>query len=79
LGLSLSDLKALTAELEANNCRSVRPRLQIIVSEQLRAVKQQIVEFQALEQQLTEILQRLQRGVPPSTDRCGRLDAVASD
>jgi MerR family gold-responsive transcriptional activator of gol and ges genes len=79
LGLSLSDLKALTAELEANNCKSVRPRLQIIVTRQLRAVKQQIAEFQALEQQLTEILQRLQRGVPPSTDRCGCLDAVASD
>jgi MerR family transcriptional regulator, copper efflux regulator len=79
LGLSLSDLKVLTTELEAKNCQSVRPRLQIIVTEQLRAVQKQIAEFQALQQQLTEILRRLQRGVPPATDRCGCLDAVASD
>ena len=38
----------------------MRPRLQALVTEQLRTVQQQIAEFQLLEQQLAQVLHRLQ-------------------
>jgi DNA-binding transcriptional MerR regulator len=41
LGLPLSQLRDLTAELEGEGCGTMRPRLQHLVSEQLRAVQQQ--------------------------------------
>ncbi len=77
LGVCLSDLKVLTTELETKNCQGVRPRLRIIVTDQLRAVQQQIAEFQKLEQQLTDILRRLKTGAPTTTHGCRCLDAVA--
>ena len=58
LGLSLAHVKVLTAELDGEQCATMRPRLQILVTEQLRAVRQQIVEFQVLEHQLAQVLQR---------------------
>ena len=79
LGLSLGDLKVLTTELDTKNCQSVRPGLRIIVTEQLCAVQRQIVEFRALEQQLTSLLQRLQTGASRTTHGCRCLDAVAGD
>ena len=59
LGLSLPRIKALTAELDGGQCLAMRPQLTHLVTEQLRTVRQQIVEFQLLEQQLAQMLHRL--------------------
>jgi len=40
LGLSLANLKALTAELDSGECLTMRPRLYELVTEQLRTVQQ---------------------------------------
>src|SRR5437016_7553407 len=60
LGLSLANLKVLTAELDSGECLTMRPRLQALVTEQLRTVQQQIAELQILERQLAQVLHRLQ-------------------
>src|SRR5882724_8197982 len=76
LGLSFANLKALTAELDSEECLTMRPRLHALVTEQLRTVQQQIAEFQLLERQLVQVLQRLQTGVPtPHADGCRCLDS----
>jgi MerR family copper efflux transcriptional regulator len=75
LGLSLATLKALAAELDSGECLTMRPRLHALVTEQLRAVQQQIAECQLLERQLAQVLQRLQTSVPtPHTHGCRCLD-----
>jgi DNA-binding transcriptional MerR regulator len=66
LGLSLANLKALTAELDSGECLTMRPRLHALVTEQLRTVQRQIAEFQLLERQLAQVLQRLQTAAPTS-------------
>jgi DNA-binding transcriptional MerR regulator len=66
LGLPLARLRDLMAELEGGRCMTMRPRLQRLVTEQLRATQQQIADFQALERQLMELLQRLEVAVPRS-------------
>ena len=66
LGLSLAKLKMLTAELDSGECLTMRPRLHALVAEQLRTVQQQIAEFQVLERQLAQVLERLQTTVPTS-------------
>jgi DNA-binding transcriptional MerR regulator len=75
LGLSLPNIKALTAELDSGECLAMRPHLQHLVTEHLRTVRAQIAEFQLLEQQLTQVLQRLLTA-PPSehTDGCRCLE-----
>ena len=71
LGLSLANLKALTSELDSGECLTMRPRLHALVTEQLRTVQQQIAEFQLLERQLAQVLQRLQTAAPtPHADGC---------
>jgi DNA-binding transcriptional MerR regulator len=76
LGLSLVNLKVLTAELESGACAAMRPRLQALVTEQLRTVQQQIAEFHILERQLMQVLQRLQTPAPAShTDGCQCLES----
>jgi MerR family transcriptional regulator, copper efflux regulator len=71
LGLSLATLKALTVELDSGACLTMRPRLQALVTEQLRAVQQQIAEFHVLARQLAQVLQRLQTPLPTShADGC---------
>ena len=76
LGLSLANLKALTAELDSGECLTMRPRLHALVTEQLRTVQQQIVEFQLLERQLAQVLQRLQTAAPVQhADGCRCLDS----
>jgi DNA-binding transcriptional MerR regulator len=76
LGLSLANLKALTAELDSEECLTMRPRLHALVTEQLRTVQQQIAEFQLLERQLVQVLQRLQTAAPaPHADGCRCLDS----
>jgi DNA-binding transcriptional MerR regulator len=80
LGLSLANLKALTAELDSGECLTIRPRLYQLVTEQLRTVRQQIAEFQVLEQQLVQVLQRLQTTAPAShADRCQCLGSETSE
>jgi DNA-binding transcriptional MerR regulator len=76
LGLSLANLKALMAELESGECLTMRPRLHALVAEQLRTVQRHIAEFQLLERQLTQVLQRLQTVAPVHhTDGCQCLDS----
>ncbi len=81
LGLSLLSIKALTAGLDEGQCLTMRPRLQAVVTEHLRTLQQQIAEFQLLEQQLMQVLQRL-RTIPPSDHaegcRCLEVDAAAA-
>jgi MerR family transcriptional regulator, copper efflux regulator len=66
LGLSLTNLKDLTAELDSGKCLTMRPRLHALMTEQLHTVQQQIAEFRVLERQLTQVLQRLQTTAPRS-------------
>ena len=76
LGLSLANLKALTAELDSGECLTMRPRLHALVTEQLRTVQQQIAEFRVLERQLAQVLHRLQTTAPTNhTDGCRCLDS----
>src|SRR3989442_1407437 len=80
LGLSLSSIKALIAELDGGQCLTMRPHLTHLVTEHLRTVRQQIAEFQLLEQQLAQVLHRLL--TLPSSDhtegcRCLEIDAPA--
>jgi hypothetical protein len=50
------------------------------VTEQLRTVQQQIAEFQVLEQQLTQVLQRLQTTAPAShANGCQCLGSETSE
>jgi MerR family copper efflux transcriptional regulator len=78
LGLPLAQLKALTAEVEGNRCLTVRPRLHALVTEQLGAVRQQIVEFQALERQLSDVLHQLEMAAPALDAKgCHCLDRVS--
>jgi DNA-binding transcriptional MerR regulator len=75
LGLSLATLKTLMAELDSGACLTMRPRLHTLVTEQLHTVQQQIAEFQLLEQQLTQVLRRLESDASaPHTERCQCLD-----
>ena len=76
LGLSLATLKMLTAELDSGECLTMRPHLQALVTEQLRTVREQIAEFQLLERQLAQVLQRLQTAAPVHhADVCRCLDS----
>jgi DNA-binding transcriptional MerR regulator len=79
LGLSLKDLKALTAELDNGSCGAMRPQMLNLVCTQLDTVKHQIAEFQLLQQQLEQVVHRLQT-TPPSdhTDSCQCLDGDAA-
>jgi MerR family copper efflux transcriptional regulator len=80
LGLSLASLKTLTAELDRGACVSMRPRLHALVTEQLHTVRQQIAEFQLLERQLAQVLQRLQTTLPAShADGCQCLGDETSE
>ena len=80
LRLSLPQLKVLTAELDSEQCVTMRPRLQVLVTEQLRAVQRQIIEFQVLERQLTQVLQRLQTvTAEPRTSGCRCLDGMTGN
>jgi len=60
LGLSLKDLKALTAELDHGLCGTMRPHMLNLVRIQLDTVKHQIAEFLILQQQLEQVVHRLQ-------------------
>jgi DNA-binding transcriptional MerR regulator len=80
LGLSLANLKALTAELDSGECLTMRPRLHALVTEQLHTVQQQIAEFQLLERQLTQVLYRLQTAAPSShTEGCQCLESDTAE
>lgn len=80
LGLILASLKALMTELDNGECLTMRPRLHALVTEQLRTVQQQIAEFQVLEQQLTQVLQRLQTTAPAShANGCQCLGSETSE
>jgi DNA-binding transcriptional MerR regulator len=79
LGLSLKDLKVLTAKLDDGLCGTMRPRLLELVHLQLDTVQRQIVEFQLLQQQLDQVLRQLLTA-PPSdrAEGCQCLDPDAA-
>jgi len=80
LGLPLSQLKILTGEFQGAKCATIRPRLQTLVAEQWRSVRHQIVEFQALERELSELLRRLEMAtVAPDTEGCRCLDEISGN
>ena len=75
LGLPLAQLRDLTAGLEGENCATMRPRLQRLVTEQLRVVQQQIAELHRLERQLMDVRKRIETAAAPSGAKgCHCLD-----
>jgi len=64
LGLSLQNLKSLTAALNTGPRETVRPRLLGLVREQLSAVQQQISDLHLFQQQLEQVVQRLLMSTP---------------
>ena len=79
LGLSLHSLKTLTGDLESGSAPSMGPRLQHLVTEHLHAVRQRIADFQLLEQQLEQVLQRLQTMRPTEPgEECRCLESEAA-
>jgi DNA-binding transcriptional MerR regulator len=80
LGLPLAQLRDLTAGLEGEGCATIRPRLQRLVTEQLRVVQQQIAELHRLERQLKDVRKRLETAAaPPGAKGCRCLDGVSRD
>jgi len=80
LGLSLAQLRDLTAELDGERCTTMRPRLQHLITEQLRVVRQQIAEFHVLERQLLDVLQQLAAAAPsPDATGCRCLNGSSRD
>jgi DNA-binding transcriptional MerR regulator len=59
LGLSLRDLKALTAALDDGSRPTLRPRLLGLLREHLSAVKRRRVELRLLQRELERVLQGL--------------------
>ena len=79
LGLSLQDLKALSAELDGGRCDTMRSQLLDLVQTELHAVQQQIAEFQLLQQQLEQVSHRLLMAPPEnSTNGCQCLEPKAA-
>lgn len=79
LGLSLQHIKMLTAELDRGACETMRPRLLELVQVQLHTVRQQIAEFQLLQQQLEQLSDRLGTATPADHAegcRCLELEAA---
>ena len=80
LGLSLPKLKILTGEFRGAKCTTIRPRLQALVAGQLSTVRHQIVEFQALERELSELLRRLEIATAtPDAEGCRCLDEISGN
>lgn len=80
LGLPLAQLRDLTAGPEGEGCATMRPRLQRLVTEQLRVVQQQIAEMHKLERQLMDVCKRLETtAAPPGAKGCHCLDGVSRD
>jgi len=77
LGLSLQNLKSLTAALDDGPRATVRPRLLGLVREQLSAVQQQISDLHFFQQQLEQIVQRLL--MPPPADHSGGCRCLEID
>jgi len=59
LGLPLGSLRTLTSDLNSRPSQTLRRRLYQVVTEHLRAVREQIADSRVLEQQLEQLLQRL--------------------
>jgi MerR family transcriptional regulator, copper efflux regulator len=77
LGLSLQNLKSLTAALDDGPRATVRSRLLGLVREQLSAVQQQISDLHLFQQQLEQIVQRL--SMPPPADHSARCRCLEID
>jgi MerR family copper efflux transcriptional regulator len=77
LGLSLRNVKSLTAALDDGPRAAVRPRLLRMVRDQLSAVQQQISDLHRFQRQLEHVVQRLLELPPPdhsSGCRCLEMD-----
>ena len=68
LGLPLRDLKTLATTLESGPQPGFRPRLRVLVREQLAAVQRQRAELELLQQQLEQVLRRLASASAPRRD-----------
>jgi len=64
LGLPLQQLKALTTTLCGRPGTGFRPQLLALVRQQLAAVKERVAELELHQQQLEEIVQRIETSAP---------------
>jgi MerR family copper efflux transcriptional regulator len=64
LGLPLHQLKALTTTLCSRPGTGFRPQLLALVREQLAAVKERVAELELHQQQLEEVVQRIETSAP---------------
>jgi DNA-binding transcriptional MerR regulator len=79
LGLPLRDLKALTITLDGGPQPALRPRLRVLVREQLAAVQHQRGELGLLQRQLQEALHRLRTSRRPRrTEGCRCLEIAGA-
>ena len=69
LGLPLRRLRALATTLNGGPRPELRPRLLLLVRDQLSAVQRQIAELEALRQQLEEVSRRIRTAA--RSDRTG--------
>jgi DNA-binding transcriptional MerR regulator len=75
LGLSLHDLRTLTAALNGGPRARIRPRLLAVVRAHLGAVQHQLAELVLLQRQLEHVLRRLRRpSRVGSAGGCGCLE-----
>ena len=74
LGLPLERLRMLTTALNGGPTSTFRPRLLMLVHEQLAAVKRQIAELELLRQQLERVSHRMRRMNRPKGGGCRCLD-----
>ncbi|MGH2361284.1 MAG: MerR family transcriptional regulator [bacterium] len=63
LGLPLQGLKTLTSTLNGTPRPPLRPRLLVLVQEQLSAVQDQLAELELLRQQLEQVSHRMRTSV----------------
>jgi MerR family transcriptional regulator, copper efflux regulator len=75
LGLPLQQLKTLLGTFNGGRQPTLRPRLRALVRAQLDVVTNHIAELERLQQQLEEILRRMQAAVPrPQAGACQCLE-----
>ncbi len=79
LGLPLRHLEALCAALNGGPRPALRPRLRVLIREQLSAVQHRIAELERLRQQLERVADRLVTSPGPGAGRGCRCLDVDSD
>jgi len=78
LGLPLRELQTLASMMNGGGRPALRPRVIALVRERLAAVRDQISDLEALEQELTQVLRRPRAAAGRSdAEGCRCLDAKA--